>query len=111
MNKSGVKFGKVPEVLVNVRITSNSTTLAQNQVLMRNFMIIKDEEITSLIENNEKLYIWGTGQGGLEVAKLLMEKDIEITGFLDNNEKKLGELIDGHAVVDYKTLDYKTAVF
>ena len=109
MNKSGVKFGKVPEVLVNVRITSNSTTLAQNQVLMKNFIIIKNEEITSLIENNQKLYIWGTGQGGLEVAKLLKEKNIEIAGFLDNNEQKLGELIEGHTVVDYKTLDYKNS--
>lgn len=107
MNKAGVKFGKVPEVLVDVRITSNSTTLAQNRVLMKNFMVIKDEEINSLIERNENLYIWGTGQGGLEAAHLLKEKNIKISGFLDNNEKKFGDLIEGHYVVDYKDLDYK----
>lgn len=107
MNKSGVKFGKVPEVLVDVRITSNSTTLAQNEVLMRNFMVIKKEEIASLIENNTDIYIWGTGQGGIDVAKLLSEKSIKISGFLDNNKNKFGELIAGHYVADYKNIDYK----
>ncbi|WP_391120356.1 glycosyltransferase family 2 protein [Psychrobacillus sp. L3] len=109
MNKSGVKFGKVLEVLVDVRITSNSTTLAQNQELMKNFIIIKYEEIMSLVENNDNFYIWGTGKGGIDVAHLLKEMNVKVTGFLDNNEKIFGECLEGQFVEDYKEIDYKNS--
>lgn len=109
MNKSGVKFGKVQEILVDVRITSNSTTLAQNQNLMKNFIIIKYEEISLLIKKNENLYIWGTGQGGIDVAHLLNEMNVRVTGFLDNNEKKFGECLEGHFVMDFKEVDFNNS--
>lgn len=75
------KFDKVPEVLVDVRITSNSITLAQNEVLMRNFMQIKNEEITTLINHKPHIYVRRTGQGGREVAKLLNEKMLKLVAF------------------------------
>lgn len=104
MNKQGILFGKVPEILVDVRITSNSTTLAQDGQLINNFFKIKEKEIDYLLKNNLDIYIWGTGQGGTEAAQILAKRNINIAGFLDNNSQKFGEIIDGIPVINHQNI-------
>ncbi|MCK1986508.1 glycosyltransferase [Lysinibacillus fusiformis] len=104
MNKMRVEFAKVPEVLVQVRITPNSTTLAQESNLIRNFLNVKVEELNQIFEKKENIYVWGTGHGGIETARVLKESNVLIDGFLDNNKQKIGEIIDNIRVVDYREI-------
>lgn len=102
LNKMGIKFAKVPEILVHVRVASNSTTIAKQRQLIENYLSIKKEDLLRLVHSTNKFYIWGTGQGGIDTAQILKEQGLIVEGFLDNNLNKVGLVLEGLPIVNYR---------
>ncbi|TCT14031.1 glycosyl transferase family 2 [Natranaerovirga pectinivora] len=94
MNKKNYKMATINEHLVKVRITNESTTAQNRDILYKNIYIIKKDIINNLFLKG-KVYIWGAGSFGKLVYNILREYSLPIEGFIDRDTKKQNILIDG----------------
>ena len=97
----GVRFCYLDDTISNFRFGGVSTTNEQNctdetdQIVLRNinlhrfFAIIKQ-----FIPEIKSIYIFGAGEWGGRLAKILKLTDISVTGFIDNMDEKQGTLFN-----------------
>lgn len=109
MNVKGYKMGTVNKKLVNVRVSSESITAKNKEVLYENVFHIKKEIIEKLFEKG-KVYLWGAGSFGILVKAILATHDLTVEGFIDSDTSKHGNKIDGLEVISPEILDKKEKI-
>ncbi|MEZ2718661.1 glycosyltransferase [Niallia circulans] len=96
LNKKGYKFHKMNEVLVDIRVTNNSTTVRQNDYFFDILLDIKKDEIENILSHaNSNIYIWGIGSLGNKVIDSNLIDVKKIKGIIDSSKDKWGTTIKG----------------
>lgn len=68
--------------------------------------VYKKENIKkNLCNNGKKIYIWGAGERGSFLGKLLLEADIIVEGYIDNNKELAGTYIGNYCV--YSNIEFE----
>lgn len=105
MNKSGYRMGTIEEVLVDMRVSNDSTTVRMDSVFWETIYRIKKREIDSLFESGGNVYLWGAGAKGAAVAREILPRELEIQGFIDSDPTKKNSLLDGYRIFDPEVLN------
>lgn len=84
-NSLGYTFDCIKEKLVKVRISKFSVTNHKDAgyLYAKKIYEIKKEVITNLLNNNDEIWIYGTGGLALGLYKVLEDEDIKVNGFFD----------------------------
>jgi hypothetical protein len=84
-NSLGYTFDCIKEKLVKVRISKFSVTNYKDAgyLYAKKIYEIKKEVITNLLNNNDEIWIYGTGGLALGLYKVLEDEDIKVNGFFD----------------------------
>ena len=89
LNKLGCKIDIIPEPLVDVRVSLQSTSVIETDMYVDIIYKIKTEDISEFLLNNSYQYlIWGTGLFGETLFKKLRQRDYSIFGFIDSDRGK-----------------------
>lgn len=68
--------------------------------------IYKKETLEKFInKQNKKIYIWGAGQQGRFLGKLLSETKTQIEGYLDNNVELIGTYIEKYKILSIQQFE------
>jgi glycosyltransferase involved in cell wall biosynthesis len=97
MNKANMKFYRIPETLINIRVSMSSTT-SQNQNIIKDVVYqVKKEDMTAFFRDTTRPFvIWGAGQRGIDTHTFIQKEFGEQPiAFWDSNSKRVGELVDG----------------
>lgn len=94
MNKQGIKFKKLPLVLLSVRLSEHSITATRAEELLMNIFEIKKLDIADFINNDARPFaIWGAGNLASMIHKYLVKKlNKKNSIFIDTNAKEDREL-------------------
>ncbi len=98
LNEDGLLIGHLNETLVRVRVSSDSTTMRTQKDKFDEFAYLIKERNLERFKQNESIYIWGAGQFGESVLKVLLNRGWRIQGFFDSNAEKHGKLINGYMI-------------
>ncbi|MFA5603096.1 MAG: glycosyltransferase [Bacilli bacterium] len=109
LNELGYKMGTVKEKLTKVRVTNTSLTAKNKILLYENVYEIKRKYIDQLFGNND-VFLWGAGDFGQNVIKILDNRGLEVFGFIDSDINKQGEKIYGREIYSKDMLTEKSKV-
>ncbi|AXH98439.1 glycosyltransferase [Sporosarcina sp. PTS2304] len=100
MNKAGMKFYKINEILVKVRISGVSTTSSNWDKIDDIKLNIKSVERNSFLINDKRpLIIWGAGKNGKDTLNYIHQiYGIKPSIFFDSDKTKAGKSIEGIAI-------------
>lgn len=89
MNKQGILFHKIPQILLSVRMSDTSLTAIKTEEIIQNIFSIKKKEIRRFIEKDKKpIVIWGAGKlGELTHSFIKINFDKENIFFVDSRIK------------------------
>lgn len=88
---AGVKFGKVPEVLLSWREQPTRLTWTDDRYSKENFLRAKAHYlIAGPLKGKGAVIIWGAGQTGKKVTRLLIGEGISISAFVEIDPTKVG---------------------
>ncbi|CAM5191002.1 hypothetical protein UACE39S_04175 [Ureibacillus acetophenoni] len=97
MLKANMRFARLPEKLVNIRVSDFSTT-ALNEHLIQNIILqVKKNDLENFVlDSSRPLAIWGAGQCGIDTYHFLRERyNVIPKKFFDSNENKNGKKLFG----------------
>lgn len=102
---AGVRFAKVPEVLLYWRDRPERLTRTGKAYSLRNFRRLKIHYLRqSFLRGRERVIVWGAGRGGRAWGASLEEAQVEIAAFVDIDPKKIGHTRRGRPVIAADTL-------
>jgi glycosyltransferase involved in cell wall biosynthesis len=102
---AGAKFAKVPEVLLSWRERSDRLTWTDDRYSKENFRRAKSHYlIAGPLKGKDAVFIWGAGQTGKKVARLLLGESISISAFVDIDPSKIGREWRDIPIVSLKSL-------
>jgi glycosyltransferase involved in cell wall biosynthesis len=93
INKNGHKMDTVREKLVRFRLRDDSITGLMNDqsILINSVIDMKMDDMAGFLENDKKLFIWGTGNQGQLTAQRLMKEGYGVEGFIERDQEKVGK--------------------
>jgi len=94
LNKMGYLMEKIPEVLLNYRVSSTSITALYLEEMFRSTYELKQDLVKKIFQYQEVL-IWGAGGFGKTLLKILRKEQLNPAGFIDSNENLWGTKIEG----------------
>jgi glycosyltransferase involved in cell wall biosynthesis len=98
--QSGVKMGKVPEILLRWRDRADRTSRVDNRYDEDAFRRCKVHYLRhTLLQGRDGVLVWGAGPVGKAFALELQEQGVEVRGFVDLDARKIGQVIHGAPVV------------
>lgn len=97
MNEEGLLMGSIDEILVETRVSANSTTVKEKKTFDKCIYFIKEKNLNQF-KQNESIFIWGAGSFGQSVLEVLIEKGWNIQGFIDSDKQKEGSIIKEYKV-------------
>lgn len=106
MNEDGLLMGHLDEELVRVRISNNSTTQIRKELFDKCAYIVKEKKLTQF-KNNESIFIWGGGEFGRSVLKVILQHGWSIKGFIDSDINKIKSTISSYTVFSPEIIDTK----
>ena len=98
----GVSFAKPEAILLRWRDDSDRTSRNDARYARERFMFLKADYVEPLI-TNRKVYIWGSGETGLQLYDALNVKGIEVSGFIDVHPRRIGKMKRNVPVYDLVT--------
>jgi glycosyltransferase involved in cell wall biosynthesis len=102
---AGLKFGKVPEVLLSWREQPNRLTWTDDRYSKENFLRAKSHYLPAgPLKGKGAVIIWGAGQTGKKVVRLLLGESIAISAFVDIDPSKIGRQWGDIPIVSPKSL-------
>ncbi|MBB4823649.1 glycosyltransferase involved in cell wall biosynthesis [Sporosarcina luteola] len=113
MNISGMKFYKIRENLVRIRISNESLTARQFHLISEANLNVKRFGLESFLKSdNRPIVIWGAGKKGKDTLLYIKKEfDIEPVLFFDSDKKKEGSYISGIEIVAPRNIEkYKILV-
>ena len=98
--RMGVRFGKVPEFLLDWREDANRLTRTDARYSLENFLRAKAHYLArGPLAGRDRVFIWGAGMTGRRLCKLLVRQGVPISTFIDVDEYKIGRTKRGLPVV------------
>ncbi|MDF1507839.1 glycosyltransferase [Robertmurraya sp. DFI.2.37] len=80
-----------------------------NRISEKLFAMSKEIEVIK--NKNRDIFIWGTGNQGLQDLELLKKYNVEIKGFIDSNSLKWNDEFEGFKIFSPEILNGKTNIF
>ncbi len=103
---AGVRFGKVPEVLLRWRDHPERATHLDERYSLASFFELKVRHIAPLLERDGRpLSIAGAGPDGKRWARRLREAGLDVQYFLDVHPGRVGQTIHGAVVCGYEDIE------
>lgn len=109
MHQAGVRFAKLPQVLLDWREDPHRLTRTDSRYSLENFLRAKAHylAIGPLVER-DAVFIWGAGMMGRRIGKQLERRSVKLTAFIETNPAKIGGSLRGLPVISTKDFfDYK----
>lgn len=88
---SGVRFTKLPEVLLLWREDPTRLTRTDNRYSLENFLRAKAHYLSiGPLAGRDAVFIWGAGMTGRRISKHLVREGVPLVAFIDVNPAKIG---------------------
>lgn len=98
--EAGVRFGKVPEVLLSWRDHPTRLTRSDSRYSLENFLRAKAHYLLrGPLAGREAIFIWGAGMHGRRLSKHLLAGEAPLVAFFDIDPKKIGRTRRGRPVL------------
>jgi len=102
---AGVKFAKVPEVLLEWRDNPGRLTRADRRYSLENFIRAKAHYmLQGPLKGRDAVIVWGAGMIGRRFSKYLVWAGQPLAAFIDVDPKKIGRTRRGRPVCHYEQL-------
>lgn len=99
MYLAGMRFVKVPEVLVEWREYPERLTRTDSRYSLENFLRAKAHYLAQgPLKEREDVIIWGSGMHGRRLSKHLLREGVNLTAFIDIDPKKIGRTRRGRPI-------------
>jgi glycosyltransferase involved in cell wall biosynthesis len=110
MAVAGMRFGKVPEVLVEWREGPGRLTRVNERYSLENFLRAKARYLAlGPLRDRDAVVIWGAGMMGRRLSKHLIRAEVPVTAFVDIDPKKIGRTRRGRPVIPPEALSGELA--
>lgn len=97
---SGVRFGKVPEVLLEWREHPERLTRTDSRYSLENFLRAKAHYLLpGPLKDRDAIIIWGAGMMGKRLSKHLLRAGAPLVAFVDIDPKKIGRTRRGLPII------------
>lgn len=106
LNRMGFFMEKIPEKLLDCRISSTSITALNVSDMLTSIYELKQDIIAKIFLHRE-VYIWGAGGYGKALLKILRGKNLKPAGFIDSKENLWGKKVEGIKVYSPSCLEEK----
>ncbi|MED5098987.1 glycosyltransferase family 2 protein [Niallia circulans] len=98
LNKLRYNFAKINKKLVDIRVSSNSTTVREHEKILESIIKIKRKDLEDFLQGEKPIYLWGAGSFG---EKLINQYEFiynTVVGFIDSDKDNWGKKIGGKKV-------------
>ncbi|HKJ26167.1 MAG TPA: glycosyltransferase, partial [Anaerolineales bacterium] len=100
MHQAGLRFGKVPEVLLEWREHPNRLTRTDSRYSLENFIRAKAHYLAEgPLKDRDTIVIWGAGMHGRRLSKHLIRAGVSLSAFVDIDPKKIGRTRRGRPII------------
>jgi glycosyltransferase involved in cell wall biosynthesis len=88
---NGVRFGKVPQVLLEWREHPHRLTRLDSRYSLENFLRLKAHYLTQgPLASRQSIFVWGAGMTGRRLVKQLERLEVPLVAFIDVDPAKIG---------------------
>jgi len=100
INKAGHKMDTIREKLVKFRLRGDSITGLMNDQseIINGTYDMKIDDMAGFLNNDKKLFIWGTGNQAQLASERLLKEGYEFAGFIDRLPEKVGKELYGKRI-------------
>ncbi len=106
MHAAGIRFGKVPEVLLYWRERADRLTRTDSRYSVENFLRAKAHYLCrGPLAAREAVVVWGAGQMGRRLSKHLQRGGAKLAAFVDIDPGKIGRRKRGLPIIAVDDLD------
>jgi glycosyltransferase involved in cell wall biosynthesis len=100
MHHAGLRFEKVPEILLEWREHPNRLTRTDSRYSLENFIRAKAHYLArGPLQDRDAVIIWGAGMHGRRLSKHLLRGGAAISAFVDIDPKKIGRTRRGFPII------------
>lgn len=100
LHLKGVRFQKVPEVLLAWREYPHRLTRTDSRYSLENFLRCKAHYLLpGPLHDRDGVFIWGAGMVGRRLSKHLLREGASLAAFIDIDPAKIGRLRKGRPVI------------
>ncbi len=97
---AGLRFAKVPEVLLYWREHPDRLTHTNSRYSVENFLRVKARFLVDgPLSDRDGLIVWGAGQTGRRLSKHLVRMGRPVDAFVDISPRKIGGILRGAPVI------------
>ncbi len=97
---AGLRFAKVPEVLLYWREHADRLTHTDSRYSVENFLRVKARFLVDgPLDDRDGLIVWGAGQTGRRLSKHLVRMGRPVDAFVDISSRKIGGILRGAPVI------------
>ncbi|WP_303985432.1 glycosyltransferase [Niallia circulans] len=107
MNKLGFNFAKINKKLVNIRVSSDSTTVREHDKILESIIEIKRKDLENFLNGNSPVYIWGAGSFGKTLLSKYEFISKRVVGFIDSNKANWDKVISDKKVYSPSIINQK----
>jgi len=91
MHQAGVRFAKLPQVLLDWREDPGRLTRTDSRYSLENFLRAKAHYLAiGPLVDRDAVFIWGAGMMGRRICKQLERCSVKVTAFIETNPAKIG---------------------
>ena len=102
---AGVRFAKIPEVLLEWREHPGRLTRTDSRYSLENFLRAKAHYLSrGPVVGRDALIIWGAGMTGRRLSKHLVREQVPLVGFVDVDKHKIGRTLRGKPIISREEL-------
>jgi GT2 family glycosyltransferase len=103
--QAGVRFGKVPELLLSWRNHPTRLTRSDSRYSLENFIRCKAHYLLQgPLAGRDAVFIWGAGMHGRRLSKHLLAGGAPVVAFIDIDPRKIGNTRRGKPILPAEAL-------
>jgi glycosyltransferase involved in cell wall biosynthesis len=103
--QAGVRFGKVPELLLSWRDHPTRLTRSDSRYSLKNFIRCKAHYLLlGPLAGRDAVFIWGAGMHGRRLSKHLLAGGAPVVAFIDIDPRKIGNTRRGKPILPAEAL-------
>ena len=105
MSQAGMRFEKVPAVLLRWRERPDRLTRTDSRYSLENFLRVKAHYLEKgPLSDRDAVIIWGAGMMGRRISKHLVRAGVPLAAFVDIDPRKIGNTRRGKPIVPPEAL-------